>query len=201
MTTLRTNFTPRCDAAGKFSGYASVFGNVDSHGDVVQRGAFQRSLDEWRDRGRAPHLLLQHGYAANADTPVGQWTMLREDAKGLYVQGQLLCLDTDIGRQLLGLMRGGVLFGLSIGFRVRKYTPGTTNVKRILTEVSLAEISLVTEPSNPETFLDGLSPADAAADRLRAALAAAADTTKSTTPTSTETAADKLRAALQTLRN
>lgn len=206
MTILRTSFKPHVTADGRFSGYASVFGNRDSHDDLIERGAFERSLEEWRVKGRAPHMLLQHGHAINTDTPIGQWTLIREDARGLYVEGQLLALDTDLGRQLLSLLRGGVLTGLSIGFRPRRWRKSTEigGPKRILTEIFIFEISLVTEPSNPETFIQPLAAQDAAYDKLQAALAAVqAEAAKASgkSAANPNDPADRFRAALRKLRN
>ena len=203
--TLQVRFDPRATADGKIAGYGSVFDNVDSHGDSVEFGAFSKSLEAWRIKGRGPHMFLMHGAGGNpftgSDLSVGRWTLLREDRRGLYLEGEILCRDTDLGRQIVGLIRGGVLTGLSIGFRPKKSRPGTNGVKRILTEIDLFEVSLVTEPSNPETFIDPVSATDAAYDKLQAALAAAAGGSKATTTASpTDVAADKVRAAMAAVR-
>ncbi|MER8439292.1 HK97 family phage prohead protease [Mesorhizobium sp. M1312] len=137
---------------GVFSGYGAVFGILDSHKDIIMHGAFKASLGEWRARGRLPKMMLMHGSSGNPftgdDLPIGIWTMMREDAKGLYVEGRLLALNTDYGRRILSLMAGGALDGLSIGFRVKRSSPGSGNTKRWLEEINLLEVSLVDEPSN-----------------------------------------------------
>src|SRR6218665_3390353 len=68
---------------GTFSGYASVFGEVDLGKDRIERGAFLNSLVE---RG-APgvRMLYQH----DPNEPIGAWKAIREDARGLYVEGVL----------------------------------------------------------------------------------------------------------------
>ncbi|MFI0847728.1 HK97 family phage prohead protease, partial [Mesorhizobium sp. IMUNJ 23232] len=98
---------------GAFSGYASLFDTVDLGKDMVVRGAFARSI---RDRGAAGiRMLYQHDPAE----PIGVWTELREDTRGLFVRGQL-AKNVVRAREVLSLMRAGALDGLSIGFRAVK---------------------------------------------------------------------------------
>jgi len=128
---------------GSFSGYASLFGRVDLGKDVIERGAFARSL---RDRGaKNIRMLFQH----DPNEPIGVWTEIAEDARGLFVRGRLA---TDVGRarEVLSLMRGGALDGLSIGFRtVRAKKDVDSGVRRVL-EADLWEISVVTFPMQPD---------------------------------------------------
>lgn len=130
------------DPDGTFSGYASLFGRVDLGKDVVERGAFARSL---RERGTAGiRMLYQHDPAQ----PIGTWTEIREDSRGLFVRGRL-AKDVARGREVLALMRAGALDGLSIGFRtVKARSDAATRVRRIL-EADLWEISVVTFPMQP----------------------------------------------------
>lgn len=127
---------------GSFSGYASLFGQTDLAKDVVERGAFRKSL---ADRGAAGvRMLFQHDPAQ----PIGVWTEITEDPRGLFVRGRL----TDgVGRagEVLKLMRAGALDGLSIGFRtVRSRNDKEKGLRRIL-EADLWEISVVTFPMLP----------------------------------------------------
>lgn len=137
---------------GEFSGYGSVFGNIDSHGDIVAPGAFADTLAEWGRRGRLPSMKLMHGSAGNPftgdDLPIGKWLEMREDARGLFVRGRLSGLDTDFGRRIYGLMRDDILSGLSMGFKTRRATRLTGQAKRQLDAVHLIEVSLVDDPSN-----------------------------------------------------
>lgn len=128
---------------GSFSGYASLFGRVDLGKDVIERGAFARSL---RDRGpKNIRMLFQH----DPNEPIGVWTEIKEDARGLFVRGRLTT-DVARAREVLSLMRGGALDGLSIGFRtVRARKDADAGVRRVL-EADLWEISVVTFPMLPE---------------------------------------------------
>lgn len=137
---------------GEFKGYGAVFGNIDSHGDIIEPGAFKKSLSEWKSKGRLPAMKLMHGSALNPfadDLPVGKWTKMEEDARGLYVEGKLSGLDTDMGRRIHGLMKDSVLDGLSIGYLVKQFTPGADGqTRRRLEHLNLREVSLVDDPSN-----------------------------------------------------
>ena len=127
---------------GSFSGYASLFDKVDLGKDVVERGAFAASL---RMRGAAGiRMLYQH----DPNEPIGAWTEIREDARGLFVRGRLT-REVARAREVLSLMRAGALDGLSIGFRaVRARRDAGSGVRRIL-EADLWEISVVTFPMLP----------------------------------------------------
>ena len=130
---------------GSFEGYASVFEKADLGNDVVKYGAFRKSL---RKKGaKAVKLLYQH----KSDMPVGVFDSIKEDQHGLYVKGRL-ALKTQAGRDVFELMKMGALDGLSIGF---KPNPKMTHYdkrtkKRVLEEVELMEISLVTFPMNQD---------------------------------------------------
>lgn len=132
---------------GTFSGYASLFGKVDLGKDVVERGAFARSL---KVRGASGiRMLFQH----DPNEPIGAWTEIREDARGLFVRGRL-AKDVGRARDVLNLMRGGALDGLSIGFHaVRTRRDAASGVRRIL-EADLWEISIVTFPMLPEARVE-----------------------------------------------
>ncbi|MBY0240813.1 MAG: HK97 family phage prohead protease, partial [Burkholderiaceae bacterium] len=65
---------------GVFSGYASVFGGVDSYGDTIIKGAFEATL-----RNSKPKMFFNHEWRM----PIGKWTKAKEDDKGLWVEGEL----------------------------------------------------------------------------------------------------------------
>jgi uncharacterized protein len=138
---------------GEFSGYGAYFGNVDAYGDVIDPGAFKGTLREWRDQKKLPPMLVQHGGWMMTDTdaiPVGKWTAMEEDDRGLHVEGKLINLDTDLGKRIYGAMREGVMDGMSIGYRAKKFTLGTKpeEPRRKLHQIDLVEVSLVTFPAN-----------------------------------------------------
>ena len=130
---------------GTFEGYGSVFNNTDLGNDVIKSGAFTKSLQERGIRG--VKLLYQH----KSDMPIGVFDEIREDSHGLRVKGRL-ALGTTAGRDAYELLKMGALDGLSIGFRVnpKEVSFDKRNNQRIIKEVDLMEISLVTFPMNPK---------------------------------------------------
>lgn len=151
---IEVKFAPeQVDAqTGEFKGYGAIFGTIDSHGDVIMPGAFADSLVKWQSKGRLPAMKLMHGGSVvnpfGDSLPVGRWTAMREDANGLFVEGKLSGLDTDMGRRVHALMRDGVLDGLSIGYKAEKASAGSNGARRNLERVNLREVSLVDDPSN-----------------------------------------------------
>lgn len=129
---------------GAIEGYGSVFGVRDNYDDVIAKGAFLESLKAHNAEGTMPAMLWQH----DACEPIGVWTEMVEDGKGLRVKGQL-ALDTVRGKEAHALVKLGALNGLSIGFQA---VPGTSKYNddgvRVLTAIDLWEVSLVTFPAN-----------------------------------------------------
>ncbi|TIR65805.1 MAG: HK97 family phage prohead protease, partial [Mesorhizobium sp.] len=105
---------------GTFDGYAAVFGNIDSHGDVIEPGAFAKSLLDRQREGRAlPPMYKMHGaMTGNRHEPIGVWDAMSEDSAGLHVKGRLIGLDTEQGKWNYAQAREGGFKGLSIGYRV-----------------------------------------------------------------------------------
>ena len=137
---------------GLFSGYASVFDNVDSYGDIVRKGAFVESIGEWEARGKMPPILWNH----DPSDPIGIYTKMQEDDKGLYVEGKLLIDDVPRAKQTHALMKAGVIDGLSIGYRVKEYLYNVDEEVTDLIKLSLREVSIVTFPANPETRIEAV---------------------------------------------
>lgn len=129
---------------GEFEGYGSIFGNKDSHGDIVLSGAFQKSLEQWQEKGRYPALLWQH----NMNEPIGIYTEMREDEQGLYVKGQLLIDADPLAKRAHAHMKAGSLSGMSIGYILNDWEYSGDKEAWLLKEIDLWEVSLVTFPSN-----------------------------------------------------
>lgn len=154
---LETKFAEGA-AAGLFSGYAAVFGNVDSHGDVIAPGAFQESLAEKKAQGRPIPMHVMHRIYGGDGLPVGVWNSVAEDDKGLRVEGKVSGMMTDVGQLLFERVKDGALGGLSIGYKVRRggvsYGKKPGEPKRTLKALDLGEISLVDDASNALTRVD-----------------------------------------------
>ena len=140
---------------GIFEGYAAVFGNQDSWGDVIAPGAFKKTLRDHKKAGRMPALLWQH----DNWQPIGIWETMREDDTGLFVRGRLLREDVYRAREAYALLKAGALSGMSIGYYATDYETDTRTGVRTLKEVDLVEASLVTFPANPEARVSSVKAA------------------------------------------
>ena len=124
-------------------GYASLFGAPDQGGDVVAKGAYAASLKVMAAQGRRGRMLGQHDPAQ----PIGIWDEVAEDGRGLRVRGRLL-EGVARGREAAALVAAGAIEGLSIGYRTIR-SERTDRGQRLLTELELWEVSLVTFPMLP----------------------------------------------------
>jgi len=135
---------------GVFTGYGSIFGNEDQGNDIMQKGAFTKSLVN------RPVSKVKMLYQHKTDEPIGVFTDMYEDSKGLFVKGQL-AMGTQKGREAYELLKMGALDGMSIGFRADPEKQGYNENKRgvrTLKEVDLMEISLVTFPMNESALIE-----------------------------------------------
>ena len=130
---------------GKFAGYASVFGGVDSYGDTIIKGAFESTL-----RNAKPKMFFNHEWAM----PIGKWVKASEDDHGLFVEGELtpgLGLASDVR----AAMKHGTLDGLSIGGFLKKGDFEETEGGRIIRKWSvLKEVSPVVFPADGAARID-----------------------------------------------
>lgn len=126
--------------AGQFTGYLSVFDEVDAYMDTIKRGAYKKTL---RERKKFP-ILWSH----DPTVPIGSFTG-KEDEKGLLIDGSLN-LDVQKGKEARSLILRGDVDGLSIGFDAVKWgmeERDGVNV-RVLKEIRLWEGSIVTFPAD-----------------------------------------------------
>ena len=132
---------------GEFEGYASTFGNVDQGGDMVEPGAFIEGVVKAKADGRSIPMLWQH----DQREPIGVWKDISEDAKGLYVRGQLLIDADPLARRAHAHLKAKSLGGMSIGYRIPAGGAEPDEKRRgvmRLKKIDLREISLVTMPMN-----------------------------------------------------
>jgi len=127
--------------AGVFRGYASKFNGIDSYGDTILPGAYQKVLGE-----KMPPVFLNHN---TMDLPIGRYTAMKENAQGLYVEGKLT-LSIQKARDVYEAMRAGTIDGLSVGILLSKQDydwneDGGRNIKSVS---GLREISVCTFPAD-----------------------------------------------------
>lgn len=150
---------------GRIEGYASVFGVVDRGEDAVMPGAFAKSLSELEASGGKVRMLWQH----DPSRPIGRWTELVEDERGLKATGAFN-MEVAQGREARALLKAGDIDGLSIGYSVVRAKRDEETGVRELHEVKLWEVSLVTFPMNEMAVAQAKAQRDA--DELRDRLAA-----------------------------
>lgn len=155
---LHKNFAFKADSVaddGTFTGYGSVFGNVDSYGEIVMPGAFSKSLKDIRDGGDPLPMLWNH----NPNEPIGGYTALEEDARGLKVSGFIMVDEVARAREIHALMKRRVIKGLSIGYYVDEDSKDAKTGSRLLHKLDLREISPVTFPANVEAEIESVKSA------------------------------------------
>ena len=140
---------------GTVEGYGSVFGVRDNYDDVISKGAFVQSLKDHKAAGTMPAMLWQH----DADKPIGIWTEMVEDEKGLRIKGQL-AMETVKGKEAHALLKMGALNGLSIVFMAKEWAYERDTEVRTLTAIDLWEVSLVTFPANEKARVTNVKSAE-----------------------------------------
>lgn len=137
-----------------FSGYASVFGGVDSYDDTIMKGAYEDLIDMVnKGAARMPKMFCNH---RSYEIPVGKWTKMYEDDHGLYMEGEFTKGNPQAEVIKAG-MEHGTIDGLSIGFRVGDYEIVEMQGQklRIIKSVAeLPEVSIVTFPADDAARVD-----------------------------------------------
>lgn len=129
-------------------GYGAYFGNVDSYGDIIRAGAFAPFLAS--EDAKRVKLCWQH----NFDDVIGVIEEMREDERGLWFKAKIS--NTTLGKDAATLIEDGALNEFSIGYGVKaaEYPTDQPGVSRVLTDVYLYEISLVSRAANPKATLE-----------------------------------------------
>lgn len=151
--TLLFNVDDYDEEQGIFSGYGAVVGNIDDGGDIIEPGAFTKTIAEGWERVKI--LALHNDFWL----PIGRPIELREDAKGLFIKAKVS--DTSMGRDVKVLLKDGVLNELSIGYDPVVFDYDESGIRH-LREVKLWEVSIVTWAMNPEATITGYKAAEAA---------------------------------------
>lgn len=134
---------------GVISGYASVFGNVDSYGDIVVKGAFSKFLSELERTGKKTSVYYGH----NMEDPranIGVVTELEEQDHGLWFKAQLDLSGDTYGRIVYEQLKDGRLDSMSFGYSIVDAAP--TGEGYELRELKLFEVSVVPIPANDQAL-------------------------------------------------
>lgn len=144
---------------GTFEGYASVFGNKDSYGDIVVKGAFAKTLAEWGEKGDPIPLLWGHDFA-DPFSNIGYIEKAEEDERGLKVVG-VFDLENPKAQQVYRLAKGRRTTGMSFAYDVRDYD--AKDDATYLKDLHIYEASIVPIGANPEA---GVTDVKSAAEHL-----------------------------------
>lgn len=160
------NFTVEVKAEGEgiVTAYAAAFGNTDSYGDVIQKGAFIKTVSERKDKVKVlyNHDTWQH-------LPVGKPVSMTEDGYGLLTSTKMS--QTQMGQDIYTLAQEGALDSMSIGYSAIKaeYPEDyrTTGIYRVITELKLYEYSFVPFPANEGAIITGIKSGDDLAREIK----------------------------------
>jgi HK97 family phage prohead protease len=139
---------------GRISGYAATY-DLDRVGDVIIPGAFSKTIKQYQEANRPIRMYFQH----DSKELIGAFlpSAMREDAKGLYVEGDIN-LEVQRGKEIYALAKQGVLSDMSIGYSVLDFE--VNGAVRELKEIELWEISVVSEPANPNAKITAVKSID-----------------------------------------
>ncbi|EYB67407.1 Phage prohead protease, HK97 family [Deinococcus phoenicis] len=145
----------KAEGEGIITAYAAAFGNTDSYGDVIQRGAFVKTVSERKDKIK---VLYNHDYYSQL--PVGKPVSLVEDSYGLLTSTKMS--QTQMGQDIYTLAQEGALDSMSIGYSAYKAeypdddASRQSGIWRVITEAKLYEYSFVPFPANEGAVITGI---------------------------------------------
>lgn len=136
------------ESQGLVKGMGSVFGNVDSDGDIIVKGAYTKTIKENRDR-------IKYLYQHRLDQPIGTMKELNETNDGLEFVAQL-ATKTQLGKDVMEMIKAGVITENSVGFATVKESFDKEKAVNYIKEVKLYEISAVTIAANPLAVIEDI---------------------------------------------
>lgn len=140
----------KMEGEATFSGYASTFGNVDSYGDTIVKGAYADTL---KSNGM-PRMFFNHDAEA---VPIGKWVEAKEDDYGLLLTGEFTPGNA-LAQEVRAALKHGTLDAMSIGYSLKKGDFEETSTGRLIKKVArLAETSIVTFPADKFARIDASS--------------------------------------------
>ena len=154
LTSVKLKFAD--SSTGKFGGYASVFGGIDSYNDTILAGAYKSVIKSVMDgSARMPKMFVNH---KSFEVPIGKWTKMIEDEKGLYIEGELTPGNPEAAI-VKAAMQHETIDGLSIGYMLKpddvEFTEIDGKMVRVIKNVSdLSEVSVVTFPADDMARVD-----------------------------------------------
>lgn len=130
---------------GLLHAVVSVFGNTDSDGDIIVKGAFKSSIEKAKKRGKYPSGVWHH----NWDQPVAKTLDMWEGEDGLHIKAKFN-LDTQIGRETYSNIKEEIIDEYSFGFRTIQ-ADRKDDGRRYISDLEMKEWSPVLWGANPAT--------------------------------------------------
>lgn len=147
------------DKPGFFAGYASKFNGVDAYGDTILPGAYAKTLE-----GRTRPVQMRWNHRGPV---IGKFTTIKEDAVGLYVEGELTP-GHSVAEDARASMKHGAVTGLSIGYRIPEGgSEKSEHGGRLLKQIDLIEISVVESPADIHAQVSSIKSALDEAESLK----------------------------------
>ncbi|MBE5691754.1 MAG: HK97 family phage prohead protease [Sutterella sp.] len=148
------------DGTWTVKGYATKFGNQNAYGFSIAEGAYTDLIA----KGVTPVIFLNHDSRA---VPLGRWTKLEEDKRGLKVEGELT-KGVSMASDVYAALKAGTLTGLSVSIawdpKDELYDDkGRMSVSKVST---LDEISICTFPADGKARISQVLSADEVDDRI-----------------------------------
>lgn len=144
-------------ADGEFTAYAAIFGNKDSYGDVIVKGAFTETLLQWKAGSNPIPVYWAHQMSSDPDFNIGYLKGASEDDRGLLVHGVLDTAENAKAATVHRLMKGGRVAQLSFAYDVLEGGVVETDSSDLgpayyeLRKLKLHEVSIVPVGANQET--------------------------------------------------
>jgi HK97 family phage prohead protease len=138
------------DNTGRITGYGAYYDNVDNGRDVIKSGAFNKI-------NRSVKMLYEHREL------IGLWDTIKEDSKGLIVEGNINTKTTK-GADAYELAKSGALTDMSVGFKSQDFTYDNKGI-RTITKADLYEVSLVSFPMNEKANILSVKSDDITTER------------------------------------
>ena len=135
---------------GQISGYGAVLKNIDLHNDIIEPGAFEKTLREHTKDERPIRMFWQHY------EPVGMWDKFEEDSKGLKLSGVAFINEVQAAKEAYTFAKHKIATGLSIGYREKLVEFDNSQRVRHIKELELLEVSIVMQPANPLARITGI---------------------------------------------
>ena len=138
------NFRASVNDEGIFEGYLSTYDDVDSYGTYFIPGAWDKSIERFNSGDVIP-VLWSH----DRSKPIGKFTELKSDEKGLWGRGKLTLEDPQ-AKIAYAHMKDGSVMGLSVGFELDYDNVIYNRMLDALgiAEADLFECSVVVFPAN-----------------------------------------------------